>query len=199
MAEPEGKEYRQALFQHEVETSAAILEDGGLVLLPTDTLWSIGADGTDPVATERICNLRDNRSTASFELLVDSFQMLYAYCERLHPRLETLLVYHARPLTLKCTSLGKVPARLLDDSGNLAVRLVRDPFCQKLIQQFGKPLITAFAHAEGQDYASNFNAIQRRIIRSVDHVVRLPELESSGSPPVMVSLSEREELVFLRE
>lgn len=185
--------------QSDVLRATDILNGGGLILLPTDTVWSIGADGTDPVSAERLCNLRGSRSTLSFEILVDSFEMLYTWCDNLHPRLETLLMYHVRPLAMLCKSKGKLPSRLLREDGCLAIRMVRDPFGKALLRHFGKPLLTAFAAAYDQPFPKDFGKISSKIIQGVDFVVRHSRSRPPGEPAVMVAVSNKDDLVFLRE
>ena len=85
-------EVKSMVTYQEIEGAVRALENGGIILYPTDTIWSIGCDATDPVGVERVCRLKGSKSTKGFELLVDSVQMLKEYIEHLHPKIETLLV-----------------------------------------------------------------------------------------------------------
>ena len=71
-----------------------ILANDGIILYPTDTIWGLGCDATNPVAVERIYNLKQSDRSNSFILLVDSIAMLKEYVSSVHPRLETLMIYH---------------------------------------------------------------------------------------------------------
>lgn len=184
----------------QVEEAIAALQTGGLLLYPTDTLWSIGCDATDPVAIERICNLRGHRNTADFEVLVDSTAMLRHYIHHLHPKLETLLAYHTRPLTILFEKGRNLPERLLRPGGSVAIRLVQDAFCRALIAAYRRPLIAVEACKYGQPSPQNFGAVSSAIIKGVECVIRYRQEEGeAGEPSVMVQLSEKEELIFLRE
>ncbi len=186
--------------QQGVRAAAACLEQGGLILFPTDTVWSVGGDGTDPVTVERLCNLRGHRHTGDFELLVHSFPMLYTYVEPLHPRLETLLIYHRRPLALFCRGRQGLPGRLLQPDGQVAVRMVRDDYSRRLIEYFGRPLVTAFAARAGHPPPDRLESVHPFFLDKVDYVSDAPSApEATGSPAVLVSLSEKEDLIFHRE
>lgn len=188
-----------ASFQ-EIEGALEILHNGGLLLYPTDTLWSIGCDATDPVAIERVCNLKGRKSTEDFEVLVDSLEMLRQYIDHLHPKLETLLAYHVRPLTVIFENGRNLPERLLAARRRVAFRLAQDKFCRTLITAFGRPLIATPAHSHDQPYPVNFGAVSSVIIEGADYVVKYRQNEKeAGEPAVMVQLSRRDELVFLRE
>ena len=184
----------------QVEEAIAILQTGGLLLYPTDTLWSIGCDATDPVALERICNLRKHKSTEEFEVLVDSIEMLRHYIHRLHPKLETLLAYHTRPLTVLFEGGRNLPNRLLRQDGSVAIRLVRDDFCRALIGTYRRPLIAVAACRYGQPYPAGFGAVSSAVIKGVECVIKCRQQDGeNGEPSVMVKLSEKEDLLFLRE
>ena len=184
----------------DVEGAIATLQTGGLILYPTDTVWSIGCDATDPVAIERICNLRGHRSTEDFEVLVSSLNMLREYAGFLHPKLETLLAYHVRPLTLLLNGPHILSTRLAGPRNAIAFRLVQDDFCRTLITEYDAPLIATSACLHNFPYPPNFGAVSSVIIEGVDYVIKFRQQEKqAGEPAVMVQLSERDELVFIRE
>ncbi len=184
----------------EIEGAVRALESGGIILYPTDTLWSIGCDATDPVGVERVCRLKGSKDTNGFELLVNSVQMLKEYIEHLHPKIETLLAYHARPLTVLFDNARNLPERLTGPDGAVAVRIVQDDFCRRLIAEFQRPLVATPASVDPAPYPANFGAISSEIIENVDYVIKYRQNEKSqGEPSVMIRLSERDELEFLRE
>jgi L-threonylcarbamoyladenylate synthase len=184
----------------QVEEAIATLQTGGLLLYPTDTLWSIGCDATDPVALERICNLRGHKSTDDFEILVDSIAMLRRYIHQIHPKLETLLIYHTRPLTILFEEGRNLPERLLRPDGSVAIRLVQDDFCRALIAAYSRPLIAVNACKHGHPYPPSFGAVSSAVLEGVECVIKYRQEDGEdGEPSVMVQLSEKEELLFLRE
>jgi len=192
------KEVKRMASYPEIEQAIAALHNGGLLLYPADTLWSIGCDATDPVAIERVCNLRGSRSTDEFEIMVSSIDMMRQYIDHLHPKLETLLAYHKRPLTVQFKRGRNLPERLID--GAVAVRLAHDPFCRALIEAYSRPLIAVQASREGQAAPATFGTVSSGIIEGVDYILQQqPQNGVTGEPAVMVRLSERGELVFLRE
>ena len=83
-----------------IDETAAILEQGKTILYPTDTIWGLGCDATNGEAVRKIFEIKQRSPEKAFILLVDSIDMLKRYVKEIHPRVETLLVYHKRPLTL---------------------------------------------------------------------------------------------------
>lgn len=185
---------------YDLEGALTTLRKGGLILYPTDTIWSIGCDATNAFAIEKVLQLKRGASGHGIEILVDSVQMLKSYVRHLHPRIETLLTYHVRPLTVLFDNPHNVPQNALDEDGYMAIRMAQDDYCRSLIAAFGKPLVASYANVANQPIPSNFGAISSEIIQGVDHVSKYRQHEKiTGRPSVMVRLSERDELLFLRE
>ena len=82
--------------RYDLEGAASVLENEGLLLLPTDALWCIACLADDPVALERLRRIQRYQQGQQMEILFSSLDMLKRYAPQLHPRLETLLAYHYR-------------------------------------------------------------------------------------------------------
>lgn len=183
-----------------LETITATLEDGGLILYPTDTIWGIGCDATNPEAVQKIFDLKNRSHDNPFVILVNSIAMLKEYVEHVHPRIETLLIHHVQPLTMIYNRAKNLPAIACSKEGSVAIRVVQDSFCRELISQFGKPLIASSANINDKPYPANFGGISSAVITGVDYVVKWKQGEKKlGQPSVIAKLSDKEELVFLRE
>ncbi len=183
---------------YELKDALTTLQNGGLILYPTDTLWSIGCDATNEEAVEKILNLTG--SAVPVEILVDSIPMLKQYVKHLHPRIETLLLYHTRPLSIKFRESEKVAPALMANNVNIAYRICQDDYCQQLMGEFGLPLATCFASFDEKYLPATFGAISSEVIQAVDYVARHRQDDKTpGEPAVLITLSEEDELVFLRE
>jgi L-threonylcarbamoyladenylate synthase len=187
--------------QYDFEGAEKILSSGGLVLLPTDTLWSIACLPSHTPTLNRLIHLKRQNHADNFELLVSSVSMLKQYVAHLHPRLETLLAYHLRPLTMIFDNPINLSASVLSSTGNIHIRVVQDPFCSALLDQLNGPLISTFACIKDGAPPINFGAISSEIIQGVDHVVKYRQNDKGiDELPVMVKLLEdQEELEFIRE
>ncbi len=176
-----------------------LLLAGGVILYPTDTIWGIGCDALNETAVNRIYEIKQRPHNKPFALLVDSVDMLKRYVPELHPKIETLLAYHERPLTVIYEKTRKLPASLLAEDGSIAIRVVRDPFCQALIALLDRPLISSSANLSGEAFATGFGQISSELISMVDYVVKHRQFEkNTGEPSVMIRLSRKGELIFVR-
>ncbi len=190
-----------SVYQPDIEGALQSLENGGIILFPTDTLWSLGCDARNASAIQRLLHLVRMSDASGAEILTHSLDAMKEIVERLHPRLETLLHFHQRPLTVLVDGARRLPAEAVGPSGEAAIRIVQDPFARRLLQAFDRPVFSTFASLAGRPYPTSFGSISSEIIQGCNHVVRYRQMERSpGEPSVMVRLcGDSEELEFLRE
>jgi L-threonylcarbamoyladenylate synthase len=186
--------------RYDLEGAAAVLENEGLLLLPTDALWCVACLADDPVAIERLRRVKKGQRETTVEILFSSLKMLKEYAPLLHPRLETLLAFHRRPLTILTEAGPQIRTNSLMPDGRMAARVVHDQYCRGLIKMVGRPLATTFAHFEDSPYPDHFGRVRSDIIESVDYVAKYrPREASTGMPTIMVQLDQNNELEFLRD
>lgn len=184
---------------YEVDKVVEVMENGGMVLYPTDTVWGIGCDALNAKSIENIYNLKKRPKNKSFILLVDSIDMLRQYVKNLHPRIETLLLYHQRPLTIIYEDPQNLPDDVIHEKGTVAIRLTTDKFCKQIIQKLGRPIVSTSANISGQNFSGHFGGVSSEIIIGVDYVVRHRQKEKITTPPsVIMRMAENEELVIVR-
>ena len=177
-----------------------ILRSGGTILFPSDTIWGIGCDATNNVAVDKILKLKNRTKDQGLVSLVSSVEMLKKYVVHVHPRIETLLLYHTRPVTVVYNESHHIASHALSKNGSVAIRVVQDAFCRELIEQFGKPIIATSANIHGTPFPKNFKSVSSEIIEGVDWVVKFKhESNDLSEPSVIVRLNDNEELDFIRE
>lgn len=182
-----------------LDEALEVVEKGGVILYPTDTIWGLGCDPFDEQAVKKIFTLKNRDAEKAFILLVNSVDMLKTYLERLHPRIETLLAYHERPLSIIYDNPINLPESIIAKDGTIGIRVTKDPFCCHLIDKLGKPLVSTSANISGQPFPANFNAISSEIIEGVDYVVGIRQNEEKEiQPSVVASINKNGELEFLR-
>jgi L-threonylcarbamoyladenylate synthase len=183
-----------------LEPVISTLENGGLILYPTDTIWCIGCDATNAGAVRRVRNLRRCEPAEPFVLLAASIEMLKKHVRFIHPRVDTLLLFHTRPLTVVYEDGIHLPPEALGPDGSVAFHIPQDDFCKQLLEAFGKPIAAEPANQCNTPYPRHFGEISSAIIEGIDFVVKHRQMEKEmGEPAVIARMSDDEELVFLRE
>lgn len=193
-------DYTSMLSYPEVEDLHKTLQRGGLILFPSDTVWAVGCDATQPGAIQRLYQLKNRTQRDPSILLVDSIDMLKKYVHHVHPRIETLLYFHNRPLTIVYDTPANLPPEALAADGTVAIRIVQDDFCRSFIQALGRPIMAATAYREPGRVPGHFGEIQSDILEGVDWVAKHRQKERHFEGlSVIARLDAQEELEFLRD
>ncbi len=182
-----------------LEDIIAVLDSGGLILYPTDTIWGIGCDATNAEAVRKVYELKKRPLSKPCILLVDTLDMAKDYTSEVHPRMQNLLQYHIRPLTVVYPEAKNLPSISIDSSGSVAIRIALGGFAQKLIQAYGKPLIATSANISAEPFPANFGEISSSVIQGVDYVVKSQQFDKvQKEPSVIVKVNGEGEFEFLR-
>jgi L-threonylcarbamoyladenylate synthase len=188
------------LLRDDISEIARLLENGGLICYPTDTIWGVGCDPFNDEAIARLAALKGGQPRQGYIVLLSGIDMLKQYVPKIHPRLETLLAYHQRPLTVVYERSVGLPAGVKAPDGSVAMRIAQDEFCHELITAFGKPLISSSANKLGEPYPATFGGISSEILGGVDYVVKYRQDDKTpGEPSSIAKLDRHMELEFLRD
>ena len=183
-----------------LEPILSTLQNGGLILFPTDTIWGIGCDATNPLAVARLRQLRELPPEIPLTLLAPSIEQLKNYVVFVHPRVETLLFFHHRPLTIVYEQAQNLPQQAAATDGSIAFRVPRDNFCLELLEEFGKPIVATAACIGTSPHPKHFGEISSAVIEGIDLVVKYRQMDKEmAEPSVIARIGEDEELVFIRE
>ncbi len=185
-------------FYDEMSSVVKTLNQGGTIIYPTDTIWGIGCDPFNESAVGNLFYLKKRPRDKPLLLLVDSIAMLKKYV-KIHPRVETLLVYHKKPLTIIYKADKRIPDYLTSKNHTVGIRVVLDEFCKEAIKKFGKPITSTSANFSGSPFPINFNEIQSSFLDVADYVVKYKQSDvTNGSPSVIATFDREGELSFLR-
>ena len=192
------KMYRETI-QKVIEQAISVLESGGVVLYPADTIWGIGCDAQDIDAIGKVYRIKDRLHTKPLIVLVADLEQLYQVAATVHPRIDTLLHYHERPLTIIYPNTRTPFQHLAAKDGSIGVRVVRSGICQELLIDYGRPLVSTSANLAGEPNPTHFGTVSTSIINQVDYVFpAYTEKGITGTPSVIARYDENGELDFLR-
>ena len=185
--------------QTDVNQALYMLRDGGLILYPTDTIWGIGCDATNPSAIDRIFKLKGRDQAKSLLILLDSDNKLQSYVQDVPEVAYQLIEYTERPLTIIYPGAKNLPPNLLADDGSIGIRVVQHPFCSALLQRFRKPIVSTSANVSGLPAPANFREIDPTLIDGVDYVVHYGQDDDQrGSASVVIRLDPGGRFSFIR-
>ena len=122
--------------EEEIERTLEVLKKGGIILYPTDTVWGIGCDATNPQAVERIYKLKKRDDNKAMICLVNSVKMLEQFVDEVPDPAYDVIEYSNKPTTIIYDNPVRVANNLVGPDETLGIRVVKEPFCEKLIYSY---------------------------------------------------------------
>ncbi|MEM8582822.1 MAG: Sua5/YciO/YrdC/YwlC family protein [Bacteroidota bacterium] len=171
---------------------------GGLVLAPTANLWQVLSDVRKAGVLHRHLALCPPGQLNRPELLFADLDQLQEWFPGLHPKIDSLLIYHKRPCTILLPRPERIPRVLEDGQGLVGVRLIMDSFCYRLNERIDGPLLATLAMPRGSLLPTSFGKVRSDLLRSVDHVVCRRQKEVLGErAATALYLDENDEFAFV--
>ena len=169
--------------KEEIQKAIKTLRDGGLILFPTDTYWSIGGDATNEQVVSKMLALTQLDSAANLEVLIDQAGKLQSYLEEVPEMAWDLIELSEKPLTIIYSQVKNLATNLLSDDKSVGIRVTREVFSRNLCTQFRNPIVHTVANINGKALPNNFYEISENIKRSVDYVVNYRQDEKTAPTP----------------
>ena len=174
------------LFNTDIEACLRVLESGGLILYPTDTIWGIGCDATNEAAVEKIFALKKRIETKALIVLIADERSLLQYVASPHIEVFDYIQGVSKPTTIIYENAIGLAGNLLAEDGSVGIRICADEFCKHLIKRFRKPIVSTSANVSGFPPPKVFSDIDIAVKEGVDYVVHYRQDDMTPLEPSAV-------------
>ena len=143
----------QTLLLHSGDSAqaAAILREGGLVGIPTETVYGLGANGLDPQAVARIFAAKGRPQDNPLILHIPEASWLERYCQSIPERAWALAeAFWPGPLTLILPRKPEVPDAVTAGLDTVGMRCPAHPLCREIIRLAGVPVAAPSGNTSGR-------------------------------------------------
>ena len=170
-------------FEYDIRECMAVLNNGGLILYPTDTIWGIGCDAGNTNAVEKIYRLKNRSDEKSMIVLLSDEKDILKYVTQPDPKVFDYIKGIKKPTTVIYEGgIGLAP-NLIQQNSTVAIRVTNDPFCKLLIKKLGKPIVSTSANISSYPPPVVFGDIDVAIKNGVDYIVQHRQDETVPSLP----------------
>ena len=180
-----------------IQQALEVLRNGGVILYPTDTVWGIGCDATNPEAVAKIYAIKRREDSKSLVLLASDMDMICRYVREVPEMAIQLVEVNDKPMTIiypgavvgpAPSASGELPKpdrrclafNTVAEDGTVGIRIPMMDFCQQLVAKLGRPLVSTSANISGEATPKKFAEISEEIKSAVDHIVD-PSLERGAT------------------
>lgn len=183
----------------EINKTVEVLQNGGLVLYPTDTVWGIGCDATNEEAVKKVYELKQRDDSKALICLVANDFMLEKHVSTVPEVAWDIIDLSEKPTTIIFDNPKGIAKNLIAEDNTLALRVASDKFCQYLINKFKKPIVSTSANISGSPTPKSFHEISEYILKGVDYVVNLNRDKKNGPPSSILKLGNDGTVKVIRE
>ena len=165
-----------------ISDAVEVLRNGGTILYPTDTVWGLGCDATNPDAVSEIYRIKRRSDSKALVLLASDMDMVARYVREIPEIAIQLVEVNDRPMTIiypgAIAAEAGAPAdrhmlarNTVAEDGSVGIRIPHMEFCVKLVRRLGRPLVSTSANISGEPAPGNFSEIADAVRKSVDYIV----------------------------
>ena len=125
--------------EDDIKNAVECMKKGGVILYPTDTVWGIGCDATNPAAVEKVYKIKRRDDSKALICLVDSDARLQRYVRNVPNIAWDLIDAAVKPITIILDNAVNLAPNLVAEDGSIAMRITKEPFSHELCYRFQKP------------------------------------------------------------
>ena len=153
-----------------------VLKNGGLVIYPTDTVYALGGDITQPKVLEKICKLKGIKlEKSNFSFVCSNLSHLSEYTKPIPNHIFRIMKKALPgPYTFILEANKNVPKLLKQNKETIGIRVPDNLICKEIVEQLGNPIISTSLHDTSDDvleYFSDPEVIHNEYENKVDIVV----------------------------
>ena len=179
-------------YQTEISHAAAVVSAGGVVAIPTDTLFGLAADALNSDAVERVYVAKGRPSDMPLPVLVSGWEQATQVAAIPAGALAVVQklaeAYWPGSLTMVLPAAPGLPARLTAGRDTIAVRMPNHPVPLALAEALGRPVTGTSANRSGEPDIADADELRTIIGPRVDGIIaRGPAPEGTASTIISVS------------
>jgi len=164
-----------------VKYAVNVLQEGGVIVYPTDTLYGFGADATNESAIDKINRIKGRSGPMS--VMAANKNMAIGWMNVSNEQIKLIELYLGGAQTLIIPVKDNIVcATILGENNTLGIRIPNNKFCNELSFQFGKPIVSTSVNRSEKIPMNNPNQIESEFDSEIDLLIDAGTLpDSQGS------------------
>ena len=158
-------------YENDIKKAAEIIKAGGLVAFPTETVYGLGGDGTNPNAAKKIYSAkgRPSDNPLIIHIAVPSDAEKYTYtCDTYYKLAERFM---PGPITVVLNARENVPSDTRGGLSTVAVRCPSNPIAHRLIELAGVPIAAPSANLSGSPSPTDASHVIKDMQGRIDMII----------------------------
>ena len=164
----------------DVDRACKVMQEGGIVVFPTDTIWGIGCDATNADAVARVYEIKRRADHKALITLVPDAGWVERYVEEVPDVAWELLDVAVDPMTIVYDRGKNVATNLMGEDGSIGLRVTSEFYSRELCRRLRKPVVSSSANVSGDPSPMCFAEISKEILDAADYVAMYRRDDKGG-------------------
>ena len=183
-----------------IKKAKQVLDSGGIILYPTDTIWGIGCDATNPKAISKIYSIKKRDEKKPLIILVHSMNVLLNYVKDIPKVIHDVIKKTDKPTTIIYNNPMNLPDNLIYNN-TIAARMITHGNLKLLLKSFAKPITSTSANISGFKMGNSLVEIENSIKQKVDYIIpeEFKNFPHQQKPSRIIKIKKNSEIEIVRE
>ncbi len=187
--------------EKEINEVVNCLQNGGVIIYPTDTVYGLGCDINSKTALERVAKIKGIKlKDANFSFICYDLSHLSEYAKQVSTHTYKLLKrVFPGPYTIILNATGKIPKMFSNKKKTVGIRIPENNITREIVKQLGSPIVSTSIHDEDDiiEYSTDPELIYEKYSNQVDMVIDGGYGMNIAS--TVVNCTEDDEYIIIRE
>ncbi len=160
-----------AINERVLDEVVGCLEDGGIIIYPTDTVYALGCDALNNHAIERICAIKGIKSSkTNLSIICSDISEVTQYAKFDNSLFRLMKTYLPGPFTFILPALSRLP-KAFKGRRTVGIRIPDNDIALAIVRALGKPILTTSVQGEDDDYRTEPSLMAETYQSAVDIVI----------------------------
>lgn len=166
------KIYNGNIAENQIDHVIEVLKDGGVIILPTDTLYAVACDALNPKAIEKVCRLKGiNPEKTNLSILCNDISMVSDYAKFDNYAFKLMKENTPGPFTFLFRAASSLP-RAFKGRKVVGIRIPDNEAVRKIVEALGNPLLSTSIEYKDEDYGINPDLIEEAYEEKADLMIK---------------------------
>lgn len=168
-----------------------VLENGGLVVTPTDTVYGIMGGALNLEAVKKVYEAKHRAYNKPLILLMDSYEMIKEYTLDISEEEDRIMrEFFPGLLTIILKKNNKIDDLISGGMDTVGIRIPGNEDLIRIIKKLGRPIFSTSANISDEEVITSIDKLDRRLLKYIDYVEDGGEIVAASSTIVKVDNKE---------
>ena len=171
----------------DIDKIVSVVDSGGLVITPTDTVYGIMGDSLDESVIRKVYSVKRRTFSKPLILLMSDVEMIRKYTSNISD-VEWDLINHFLPglVTIILKKNDLVNPLITSNSDYVGIRIPNNSELINIIEKLGRPVISTSANISDSDVITRVDMISDELLSGIDYVYDGGEINNLSSTIIRV-------------